>query len=420
MELLTQPFNGSLGDRLKELLRSGKFNKLNMAVAFAKNSGVLRLINDFDFFLKNGGKINAYIGVDLGGTSYEALTALLPRTTSLHIIHAETTQSFHSKMYNFIGEDEELLIVGSNNLTGGGLWTNFESSLIVSTDYKDNVHMQGEFSRYVEELKSLDDSCMNIEKQDDINKLLQNGYVEKEVFTLIQRNSQNKRDAKNTNKLFGNGKPTQLPQLKTWPKPRMSSPTKRPKTTTITTTTTTAPNPPVPASKGGDTIWFETRAMTGGSRNILDLSMKSLLVSGNPRGTAYDISEPNYMSGAVKFFGIDPSNTSNHKDITINYEGIDYAGNTILFPEGIKANGTWRLQIKGKDLSGNKITEILKQAGNPYLPHKVIAFTKIKDDYYFMSVFPESQIDSFKKASWLLAFNGSSEKARQLGIIRND
>ncbi|WP_137652756.1 phospholipase D-like domain-containing protein [Bifidobacterium moukalabense] len=413
MELLTQPFNGSLGNRLKELLRSGKFNELNIAVAFAKNSGILRLINDFDDFLENGGKINAYIGVDLGGTSYEALTALLPRTTSLHIIHAETTQSFHSKMYNFVGEDEELLIVGSNNLTGGGLWTNLESSLIISIDHKDNAPMQERFYQYIENLESLDNSCMSIKEQEDIDRLLQNGYIEKEVFTLIQQNSKKNKDEKNTNKLFGDGKSTQLPRLKTQSEPQTSPSPQKPEPVA-------ALNFSIPASRGGDTIWFEARAMTGGSRNILDLSMKSLLISGNPQGTAYDIGESNYMSGAVKFFGIDPTNTLNHKDITINYNGIDYNDNTILFPEGSKANGTWRLQIKGKDASGNKITEVLNLAGRPYLPHKIISFTKIKDDYYFMSVFSESQLNFFKKASWLLAFNGSTEKARQMGIIRND
>lgn len=413
MELLTQPFNGSLGDRLKELLQSGKFNKLNIAVAFAKSSGVLRLINDFDDFLKNGGEINAYIGVDLGVTSYEALTALLPRTTTLHIIHAETTQSFHSKVYSFVGEDEELLIVGSNNLTGGGLWTNFESSLITSTSSEDNVPSQERFNQYINNLKSLNNSCMRIKKQEDIEKLLQNGYVEKEVVTLIRKNYSKSRDIKKTDKLFGDGKPARLPRLKAQTGSRTSPPQSKPESVTASNSSTFA-------SSEGDTIWFEARAMTGGSRNILDLSTKSLLVSGNPQGTAYDIGEPNYINGAVTFFGIDPASTMNQKDITINYKGIDYRNNTILYPWGAKANGTWRLQIKGKDTSGNKITGALNQAGNLYLPNKIISFTKVKNDYYFMSVFPQSQLSFFKEASWLLAFNGSSKTARQLGIIRND
>ena len=75
MELITQPFSGQLGNRLIELLHSEDYHTFNFAVAFAKNSGVLRIKNYLHDFRKRGGKVNAFVGVDLGGTSYEALTA---------------------------------------------------------------------------------------------------------------------------------------------------------------------------------------------------------------------------------------------------------------------------------------------------------------------------------------------------------
>jgi hypothetical protein len=43
--------------------------------------------------------------------------------------------------------------------------------------------------------------------------------------------------------------------------------------------------------------------------------------------------------------------------------------------------------------------------------------TKVKDDYYFLSVFPESELEDFKAASHILARNGSSKSARQLGLL---
>jgi hypothetical protein len=42
MELINQPFSGQLGNRLIQMLASGDFHTLNVVVAFAKNSGVLR------------------------------------------------------------------------------------------------------------------------------------------------------------------------------------------------------------------------------------------------------------------------------------------------------------------------------------------------------------------------------------------
>ncbi len=134
MELMNQPFTGQLGDRLIELLDSTDFHTLNVAVAFAKNSGVLRIKDSLERFRERGGIVNVYVGVDLGGTSYEALTALLLLSDSLNVVHSETGQTFHVKIYQFLGKDKGLIVVGSHNLTGGGLWTNFESSLHIPAD----------------------------------------------------------------------------------------------------------------------------------------------------------------------------------------------------------------------------------------------------------------------------------------------
>jgi hypothetical protein len=158
--------------------------------------------------------------------------------------------------------------------------------------------------------------------------------------------------------------------------------------------------------------------MTGGSRNILDLSMRSLVSRGDPTGTAFDLGDARFMRGAVQFFGIDPADTSQTKDIPLNLEGVDYTGNTILYPEGEKANGTWRLQIKGADANGRKITEAFrsKSTGN-YLVHKLVAFTKIAADYYALSVFLTLNLPQFEAASLILAYNGGTKNARRLGIL---
>ena len=173
-----------------------------------------------------------------------------------------------------------------------------------------------------------------------------------------------------------------------------------------------------PASKG-KVIWFETKRMTGGSRNILDLSMKSLVESGDPKGTILDSEDSKSMLGTVYFFGVDPSNASHkRKVITLEFDGIDYFGNEILFPEGNKANGTWRLQIKGVSDNNIKITDAFreKEEGH-YLVEKIITFTKISEDYYSLSVYSESEIVKFKSASLLLGRNGASRVAKQFGLL---
>lgn len=419
MELMNQPFNGQLGNRLIELLDSSDYHTLNIAVAFAKNSGVLRIKDSLERFREREGKVNVYVGVDLGGTSYEALTALLLHTDSLNVVHSENGQTFHPKIYQFVGKEKGVVVIGSHNLTAGGLWTNFESSVLIPVDWSEanEVALLKGLDEYIENLTSLKDSFMPIGAQDDIDKLLQNGYIFKEVTEQVRRAKAATQDGIQE-RLFGNGTPAKLPGV---------AMPKKQKTAVVSVASAS----PISAlNDEGQTIWFETRLMTGGSRNILDLSMTSLVERGDPKGTPFDLGDPMLMRGAVEFFGLSPTATSQTKNITLNFEGVDYTDNEILFPVGEKANGTWRLQIKGESSSKVKITEVFEvfntaenerydATGRPllYLQRKVITFTKIKDDYYFMTVFPESELESFQTSSRILARNGSTKNARQLGLL---
>ena len=414
MELMNQPFSGQLGDRLIELLDSADYHTLNVAVAFAKNSGVLRVKDAFSHFRERGGSVNVYVGVDLGGTSYEALTTLRLYTDSLNVVHSERGQTFHSKIYQFSGEKSGLLVVGSHNLTAGGLWTNFESSVHIPIDGEKaaEAKMSKEMGDYFQELAGLATSFMPITSQDEIERLLDEGYVTKEVADRVRRASNAKRDG-SKERLFGNGAPAKLPRLTS---------TKQEGQTEIKVASPEVPTPTdtatVNAEDSNQTIWFETREMTGGSRNILDLSKKSLVESGNPTGTPFDLGEAGFMRGGVEFFGLNPTATDQTANITINFEGQDYLENTILYPEGNNANGTWRLQIKGKNSSSQKITDAFRTEGRVnYLVRKIVTFTKVTADYYYLSVFPESDLEEFKEASNIVARNGSSRNARMLGLI---
>lgn len=409
MELMNQPFTGQLGERLIESLNSSDFHTLNIVVAFAKNSGVLRIRDALEKFRERGGKVNAYVGVDLGGTSYEALTALLLNTDSLNVVHSEKAQTFHAKIYQFLGKDNGLMVVGSHNLTGGGLWTNFESSVIITVNRASAEEMRvlRGIDDYIGKLTSLKDSLMSIGAQDDIDKLLQNGYVFKEVAEQVRLAKVANKQTRTGKRLFGYGVTAKLPLVPT---------PKKKKTATVSMTPVNTI--PFPQDEGWQTIWFETKKLTGGSRNILDLSMKSLVERGDPTGTPFDLREPGFMRGGVGFFGLDPIDTGKTKNITLNFEGVDYTGNTILYPAGGKANGTWRLQIKGISSSGVKITDAFRAKGKEnYLVEKVITFNKIEDDYYSISVSPESELEDFEEASRILARNGSGRNSKRLGLL---
>lgn len=411
MEMINQPLTGQLGNRLIDLLGSTEFHTLDIIVAFAKNSGVLRIKDSLASFRERGGKVNIYVGIDLNGTSYEALTTLLLHTDSLNILHSENNQTFHPKIYQFLGKEKSLIIVGSHNLTAGGLWTNFESSLIIPIEKSkaNNMNILKEMKKYTKELKSFNKSCMEIGTQADIEKLLRNGYIFNEVSEQV-RFAKDKKRGNNPATLFGNGITAPLPHINILKKEMLHSTVAEP-----------AENINYNNMSGAEqTIWFETKLMTGGSRNILDLSKKSLIERGDPRNTPFHIGDSKFMRGGVEFFGLNPTATHKKKSITLNFEGTDYLGNEILYPEGKKANGTWRLQIKGVSECGRRITDAFKaKDDNHLLVNKIITFTKIHDDYYSFSIFPTSELGNFQEASSILARNGSTKNAKQLGLILN-
>lgn len=418
MILLSQPFDTQLGEFLLKSLDSGKFSRLSVVVAFAKNSGVLRLRESMQRFRDSGGELHFFVGLDMNGTSYEALTNLFPVASTLRVVHDENGQTFHTKLFNFVAEDHSVLIVGSHNLTGGGLWTNFESSVQLHLDHEnpDHLRMQQDIDAYLRQLQSLTDTTKLIKGESDIQALLANSYVEKEIKEQIERRKSSLSPIPRE-PLFGSVTRAHLPKLPAAPVGSLKS---QPTANLALEKGVELIGRLETRNEAGDpTLWLETRKMTGGSRNILDLSKSSLLNNGNVVGTRYAHQNPEFMRGAIEFFGIDPEDTTREKEITVNFEGTDYFGNTIKFPNGEHANGTWRIQIKGVSAQGVKITTTFKRLsdGGYLLPEKIVTFTRVDDDYYYLSVFSESELPDFISASSITAFNGRTNSAKMLGIL---
>ena len=145
MELIIQPITQiRLGDVLQQHLLSGKYIRFQAAIAFVKRTGVRHLQTALNNFTQNGGEIRLVIGLDHRGTSYEGLKDLLETVgESVWLYHADIGagryHTFHPKMYLFEGDNSSLLVVGSGNLTEGGLFTNDEAAIVVELLEDDRV-----------------------------------------------------------------------------------------------------------------------------------------------------------------------------------------------------------------------------------------------------------------------------------------
>jgi hypothetical protein len=76
-------------------------------------------------------------GIDSGGTSAEGLLDLLGALEAggnVFIFHNANSSTFHPKIYLFKNNEKADVIIGSGNLTEGGLYTNYEASIRLKLD----------------------------------------------------------------------------------------------------------------------------------------------------------------------------------------------------------------------------------------------------------------------------------------------
>jgi len=413
MSILNQPFQGQLGNVLIDKIDNNSFSSLTIFSAFAKNSGVLRLKTSLEKLKKSGGHIKAFIGIDLDGTSYEALLNLFSLCDELYVIHSENmSTTYHSKIYLLENASSAWCAIGSNNLTGGGLWTNFESASIQEYSLPTQKSELDNIYSIIDKYSDASYVCSTkIASIDDINTLLDSNYINKEVsqkITTIKRRTTEKANQKK-NHLFGSEK-VSIPTIISTQKIR--KPLSKKKINAQPVVDYIVNSPSTTPAFTNEQFWFEMRKSTGGSRNILDLSKLGQIVEGSVVGTPYEYTDANRMYGGVKFFEIDPEDTTREKNITINYLGKDYFPSTIKFTPN---NGSWRIQLKGEPTDG---TDELSKFGNRGdFVFKILVFEKITPDYYVLSLLDDSELDNIKSLSRVWGRNGSGATSKAYGML---
>src|SRR5688572_19058575 len=117
------------------MLRDPNTRRLRLVVAFAKLGPLLRLQDDSRTFRAHGDRVEAVIGVDVCGTSKQALEFALTEFDATAIWHHPSPAvTFHPKLYLADGTTRGSCIVRSQNLTGGGSETDAEASIELSYD----------------------------------------------------------------------------------------------------------------------------------------------------------------------------------------------------------------------------------------------------------------------------------------------
>lgn len=323
-----------------ESLESERYNIFNVFVAFVSTSGLRNILDQLDIFRKNGGGLCFYLGVDLHATSKEALETLLEPGIESHIIFPPNNIIYHPKIYVFEGNDENRAIIGSSNLTASGLFQNIEASVCV--DFESNDESGNEFLSDI-----YDHFNLVINKEHPGCKLLSQEVLDVLVETkIVLPEAINRKKYNKINKEFGQKDSkanTRLIELfgkiktKRPPEGYKKIVTKQELLTVDETTDVNVYSETADLITGS--MWIETSKMTGGSRNILDLSKKG------KRGGITKF-------GSLSYFGLDPDLTDSVKDINVIFGGKKFKGNCIFYAEG---NSNWRIHLNGETDNGEKI-----------------------------------------------------------------
>jgi len=125
-----------IGDFLKQGFTDARWTEFRAAVAFVKRSGTKHIREALDAFSTRA-KVRISAGIDADGTSMEGLSDLMNAIEGrgdLFVFKNAGSSTFHPKVYLFRNETAAEVVVGSGNLTEGGLFTNYEASLLLRLD----------------------------------------------------------------------------------------------------------------------------------------------------------------------------------------------------------------------------------------------------------------------------------------------
>lgn len=122
-------FGGWTANWLQQQLSIPEIYELKIAVAWVKRSALSRLEDQLKVFRNRGGISSVIIGIDEGGATIQGLRLALELFDTAYIFHDPSSRTYHPKVYIASGPETAELLIGSNNMTAGGLYSNYEAAL---------------------------------------------------------------------------------------------------------------------------------------------------------------------------------------------------------------------------------------------------------------------------------------------------
>ena len=171
---------------VNELLKTPAMDNFLFSLAFAKENGVDRIK---DNLRSVADKSKVFIGIRNGITSAQSIFSLLKIGIKPYVVDtASNSKMFHPKIYAAYSETRAFVILGSANLTFGGLNQNIEASSFIKLDRSqqpDDDYLQKLVTTITQLPVTYPDHVFQIITPRQVVELLHEGRLEDERLTRL-------------------------------------------------------------------------------------------------------------------------------------------------------------------------------------------------------------------------------------------
>ena len=127
------------------------------------------------------------LGIDADGATFEGLYAADDDFDEAQVLFNAQSRTFHPKLYMLTGETASVVIIGSSNLTKGGLLSNYEAGVCLELDLSDDADAQRHkaVTHYIKRLQ--DDGTTRLLDKDLIQQLPDYFHIGSEAHPATTR-----------------------------------------------------------------------------------------------------------------------------------------------------------------------------------------------------------------------------------------
>lgn len=153
-QFVSQPFadGRDLRDFIASVAAEPDLQHLDVVVAWAKRSGLSRLRGELEAIRARGAALRMIVGIDEDGATRQGLELARELFDSVHVFHDRSGRTFHPKVYVAWGDDQARLLVGSHNVTAGGVYYNYEAGLKCDLQLPADAALLDSIRKYVDRL----------------------------------------------------------------------------------------------------------------------------------------------------------------------------------------------------------------------------------------------------------------------------